>query len=65
MTPTRETPITIYINPAQGGKPEVTTWGAFVDANDADIVKEVEAQLLLDNYAELGGGAFPVTWIFA
>jgi hypothetical protein len=57
MTPA--TPITIQID---AGEQIATTWGAFIAANDEDTVAE---QIAADNYAEIGGGAAPIVWVFA
>lgn len=44
-----------------------TTWGEFstVNSDDTDMLADVEAQIAEHNYAEIGGGAAPVIWIFA
>lgn len=43
-----------------------TTWAQFVAENDAETVAEVERQLSDDHhYAEIGGGASPLVWVFA
>ena len=42
-----------------------TTWAAFVADNDEDTVADVAEQIAADNYAEIGGGASPVIWVFA
>ena len=42
-----------------------TTWGAFVAENDEDTVADVAELIAADNYAEIGGGASPLVWIFA
>lgn len=65
---TRETPITIRTHvpdSADFGTTEETTWGAFEDANDPATVADARAQIEVDNYAELGGGAAPIVWVFA
>jgi len=42
-----------------------TTWGAFAAENDEDTVADVAEQIAADNYAEIGGGASPIVWVFA
>ena len=44
-----------------------TTWGEFktVNRDDPDMLADVEHQIASDNYAEIGGGASPLIWIFA
>lgn len=56
------TPITIQID---AGEQVETTWGDFVANNDEDTVADVAEQIASDNYAEIGGGAAPIVWIFA
>jgi hypothetical protein len=42
------------------------TWQDFVEANDdIDMVAAVEAQIAECNYAEIGGGAMLLIWVFA
>ena len=41
------------------------TWQQFVDHNDDDVVEDVLTQLLVRAYAKIGGGAFPLVWVFA
>lgn len=63
MTPA--TAITIQF-PEQPDMADVeTTWGSFVAENDEDTVADVAEQIAADNYAEIGGGAAPLVWIFA
>jgi len=66
---TTETPITIQFPEGDvfgNPKPTVqTTWGEFVAANDEETVSDVAEQIATDNYAEIGGGASPVVWVFA
>lgn len=64
MTMNADTPITIQ-SPGSDVADVETTWGSFVSANDADTVADVAEQIAADNYAEIGGGASPLVWIFA
>ena len=52
--------------PASGGSAE-TTWGEFATVNrdDPDMLADVARQIGKSNYAEIGGGAAPLIWIFA
>lgn len=64
MTLTPRTPITIEW--PETGDSLTTTWGAFVSANDVDTVEDVQEQIESGLYAvTVGGGASPLTWIFA
>lgn len=60
--PAPDARITIQID---GGEMIETTWAAFVADNDEDTVADVAEQIAADNYAEIGGGAAPVVWVFA
>lgn len=62
MTLTSQTPITIQID---AGEMIETTWADFVASNDEDTVADVAEQIAADNYAEIGGGAAPMVWVFA
>lgn len=63
MTP--DTPITIQF-PGSAIAQVETTWGEFMDANDEDTVDDVLDQLGDGHhYAEIGGGAAPLVWVFA
>ena len=42
-----------------------TTWAQFVEANEAETVADVLAQLIGSHYAEIGGGSEPLVWVFA
>lgn len=44
-----------------------TTWGEFFadNADDPDTLADIAEQIAANNYATIGGGAVPVTWIFA
>lgn len=59
------TPLT-FEYPDNGTSAE-TTWGEFCTVNhdDPDMLDDVKAQIAEHNYAEIGGGAAPVVWIFA
>ena len=64
-----DTPITIQFPEGDvfgNPKPTVqTTWGQFVANITEDTVADVAEQIAADNYAEIGGGAAPVVWVFA
>lgn len=62
---TRQTKITLSFPEADIPDQE-TTWGAFVtDNDDADMLADIEAQIATHGYAQIGGGASPLTWVFA
>ena len=56
----------VFQYPASDGE-AATTWGEFktVNSDDPDMLRDVEYQIAKNNYAEIGGGAMPITWIFA
>ena len=64
MTP--ETEITLSY-PGTDAADVETTWGAFTadNADDADMIADVAAQIAEHNYAQIGGGASPTIWVFA
>ena len=60
-----DTPLT-FEYPDSGNSAE-TTWGEFatVNADDPDMLADVAEQIAEHNYAEIGGGAAPLVWVFA
>lgn len=60
MTPST----TITIQHPDSGTVAETTWAAFCRDNDEDTIADVEAQIASDNYAEIGGGAAALVWVF-
>lgn len=64
MTP--ETEITLSY-PGTDAPDCETTWGAFTtdNADDADMIADVLAQIAEHNYAQIGGGAAATVWVFA
>lgn len=54
----------ITIQHPDTGSVASTTWEAFCRDNDPDTVADAEAQIAEAHYAELGGGASPLVWVF-
>ena len=65
MKPTPDTVLQISFPPFD--KDRLTTWREFQNANrdDKTMLADVERQIIENNYAEIGGGAAPLVWIFA